>query len=33
LRFPDGPERLAEVLAQQGLTLRNAGGNWTLSLQ
>ena len=33
LRFPDGPERLAEMLARQGLTLRNAGGNWTLSLQ
>jgi Uncharacterized protein conserved in bacteria (DUF2066) len=33
LRFADGPERLAEMLAQQGLTLRNAGGIWTLSLQ
>ena len=33
LRFPDGPERLVETLARQGLTLRNAGGNWTLSLQ
>jgi hypothetical protein len=33
LRFTDGPERLAEVLARQGLALRNAGGNWTLSLQ
>ena len=33
LRFPDGPERLVEVLARQGLALRNAGGNWTLSLQ
>jgi hypothetical protein len=33
LRFPDGPERLAELLARQGLALRNAGGNWTLSLQ
>jgi hypothetical protein len=33
LRFSEGPERLATALARQGLTLRNAGGNWMLSLQ
>jgi hypothetical protein len=33
LRFADGPERLVEMLARQGLALRSAGGNWTLSLQ
>ena len=33
LRFAEGPERLAEALARQGLSLRNAGGNWTLSMQ
>jgi len=33
LRFAEGPERLADVLAQAGLILRNAQGNWTLSLQ
>ncbi|HJU30996.1 MAG TPA: DUF2066 domain-containing protein [Hyphomicrobiaceae bacterium] len=33
LRYPGGPERLAEVLAQQGLSLRNSGGSWVLALQ
>jgi hypothetical protein len=33
LRFPEGAERLADALAQQGLLLRNAGGNWVLSAQ
>jgi len=33
LRFSEGPERLAEALARQGLTLRNAGGNWTLTVE
>jgi len=33
LRFTEGAERLAEALERQGLTLRNLGGNWTLSLQ
>jgi Uncharacterized protein conserved in bacteria (DUF2066) len=33
LRFAEGPELLAEALARQGLTLRNADGNWMLSLQ
>lgn len=30
-RYPDGPQQLAQVLEQQGLTLRNANGGWTLS--
>ena len=30
LRYPEGAERLADALAQQGLSLRNAGGNWVL---
>ena len=33
LRYPEGAERLADALAQQGMSLRNAGGNWVLSLQ
>jgi hypothetical protein len=33
LRYADGAERLADALAQQGLSLRNAGGNWVLGLQ
>jgi hypothetical protein len=33
LRYADGAERLADVLAQQGLSLRNTGGNWVLGLQ
>jgi len=33
LRYGEGAERLAEVLAGKGLLLRNAGGNWVLSLQ
>lgn len=30
LRFPGGPERLADALAAQRLSLRNAGGLWSL---
>jgi hypothetical protein len=30
LRYPGGAGRLAEVLAAQGMTLRNAGGAWVL---
>ena len=33
LRYADGAEQLAQELARQGLNLRNAGGNWVLSLQ
>jgi hypothetical protein len=33
LRYPGGAERLADVLAQQGLSLRGAGGSWVLALQ
>jgi len=33
LRYPGGAEALADGLAQQGLILRNVGGNWVLSLQ
>jgi hypothetical protein len=33
LRYAEGAERLADVLAQQGLSLRNTGGNWVLGLQ
>jgi hypothetical protein len=33
LRYAGGAERLADVLGQQGLNLRNAGGNWVLSPQ
>jgi hypothetical protein len=32
LRFADGPERLAEALAGQGLSLRNSDGGWRLHL-
>jgi hypothetical protein len=32
LRYGEGAERLADVLARQGLSLRNAGGNWVLTL-
>lgn len=30
-RYPDGPGPLAQVLAAQGLTLRQGGNGWTLS--
>ena len=33
LRYAEGAERLADTLAQQGLSLSNAGGNWMLKLQ
>jgi hypothetical protein len=33
LRYAEGAERLADALAQQGLSLRNAGGTWVLSQQ
>jgi hypothetical protein len=33
LRYADGALRLAEALANQGLTLRSAGGSWTLAAQ
>jgi Uncharacterized protein conserved in bacteria (DUF2066) len=33
LRYAGGAERLMEALARQGLSLRNAGGNWVLSAQ
>ncbi len=33
LRYAEGAERLAESLAQQGLSLRNAGGSWVLKPQ
>ena len=33
LRYAGGPERLADAVAQHGLSLRNAGGNWVLGLQ
>ena len=33
LRYAEGAERLADALAQQGLILRNAGGNWVLRMQ
>ena len=33
LRYAGGAEQLAQALARQGLNLRNAGGNWVLSLQ
>jgi hypothetical protein len=33
LRYAEGAQRLAEVLAGQGLNLRNAGGNWVLRPQ
>jgi hypothetical protein len=33
LRYAEGAERLADALAQQGLSLRNAGGNWVLGQQ
>jgi hypothetical protein len=32
LRYAEGPERLADALAEQGLSLRNAGGNWVLRI-
>jgi len=32
LRFPDGAEALAAELEAQGLSLRNAGGSWVLSM-
>jgi hypothetical protein len=31
LKYPGGPERLAESLTEHGLTLRSAGGGWVLS--
>ena len=33
LRYAEGAERLADALAQQGLSLRNADGNWVLKAQ
>jgi Uncharacterized protein conserved in bacteria (DUF2066) len=33
LRYAEGAERLADALAQQGLSLRNADGNWVLKGQ
>jgi hypothetical protein len=33
LRYAPGAEQLGDVLGQQGLVLRNAGGNWVLRLQ
>ena len=33
LRYAEGAERLADALAEQGLSLRNTGGNWVLGLQ
>jgi hypothetical protein len=33
LRYEEGAEQLAEELAQQGLSLRNAGGAWVLQLR
>ena len=33
LRFPEGADRLSQALTQQGLSLRNVGGNWVLGLQ
>jgi hypothetical protein len=33
LRYAAGAERLADALASQGLSLRNAGGTWVLSQQ
>jgi len=33
LRYAEGAERLADTLAQQGLSLRNAGGSWVLGMQ
>jgi hypothetical protein len=33
LRYDQGPEHLADALAQQGLSLRNVGGGWVLRLQ
>jgi hypothetical protein len=33
LRYAEGADRLAEALAQQGLSLRNAGGSWVLRPQ
>ena len=33
LRFAEGAERLADALAQRGLSLRNADGNWVLKAQ
>jgi Uncharacterized protein conserved in bacteria (DUF2066) len=33
LRFAEGAERLADALAERGLSLRNADGNWVLRAQ
>ena len=33
LRYPGGPEQLSDALADQGLSLRNAGGTWVLRMQ
>lgn len=30
LKYPGGPERLADALSEHGLTLRSAGGGWVL---
>jgi hypothetical protein len=33
LRYSEGAQRLAEELAQKGLSLRSNAGTWVLSLQ
>ncbi len=33
LRYPGGPQKLADVLAKQGLTMRNQNGTWRLGTQ
>jgi hypothetical protein len=33
LRYAGGTERLTDALANQGLALRNTGGNWIISAQ
>ncbi|HEU4379466.1 MAG TPA: DUF2066 domain-containing protein [Hyphomicrobiaceae bacterium] len=33
LRYAGGTERLTDALAEQGLALRNAGGNWIIAAQ
>ncbi len=33
VRYPGGPERLAEAIGRQGMALRNVGGTWVLTAQ
>jgi Uncharacterized protein conserved in bacteria (DUF2066) len=33
VKYPDGPERLAEILASEGLHLKRAGAGWLLTAQ